>query len=133
MVFGANPQAMEATVKMATPSANTRRRPKRSPAEPPARISAPSNQHVSVGDPLRPCNGRGQIRLNGRQGDSDHGAVDESHARAQDGCGQNPWPGALAVHVVDDDAARRCGVGAYCSSPNLLSRATKRASVRKSA
>jgi hypothetical protein len=40
-VFGANPQATGAAVKMATPSANARRRPKRSPAEPPARISAP--------------------------------------------------------------------------------------------
>jgi hypothetical protein len=27
----------------------------------------------------------------------------------------------------------RCGVGAHCSSPTLLSRAAKRASVRKSA
>jgi hypothetical protein len=43
------------------------------------------HQHVGVGDPLSPFDGRGQIRLNGWQGNSDHGAVDESHTRAQDG------------------------------------------------
>ncbi len=41
--FGASPQAIDVTVKMMTPSVNTRRRPYRSPAAPPNSISAPSD------------------------------------------------------------------------------------------
>jgi hypothetical protein len=42
VMVGASPQATEAAVKMTTPKAKTRRRPKRSPVDPPTRTSAPS-------------------------------------------------------------------------------------------
>src|ERR1700688_1304098 len=42
-MFEAIPQPTEATAKIATPTTNIRRRPSRSPSEPPTRINAPRN------------------------------------------------------------------------------------------
>ena len=48
-VFGAAPQMTEAAVKEARPNTNTRRRPNRSPSEPPRMISAPRvSRYASV-------------------------------------------------------------------------------------
>src|SRR5216684_448821 len=42
-MFEATPQPAEATAKIATPATNIRRRPNRSPSEPPTRINAAKN------------------------------------------------------------------------------------------
>src|SRR5438270_10913326 len=43
-MFEATPQPAEATAKIATPTTNIRRRPNRSPSEPPTRINAAKNR-----------------------------------------------------------------------------------------
>src|SRR5579863_697871 len=43
-MFGANPHHPEAIAKTATPATKTRRRPNKSPTEPPTKMSAPRNK-----------------------------------------------------------------------------------------
>jgi len=70
-VFGANPQATGGCRE----DGDTERE-----HAPPAKAIAgradqdqrAEHQHVGVGDPLSPFDGRGQIRLDGWQGNSDH-------------------------------------------------------------
>ena len=69
----------------------------RAPSEPsPSRAAhqhqRAEKQQIGIDDPLRsPPRSRLQFALDGRQGDVDHRAVDEGHARAENGRGQREF------------------------------------------
>ena len=83
--------------KMVTPMRNMRRRPYRSPSDPPTRINAPRQQAVCFDDPLDVGDGAAKLGLQRRQSHVHHGAVDEGHAGTENGRGQNPRLGGFCA------------------------------------
>ena len=69
-----DPAATDADARMASPSTKRRRRPKRSPAEPAASVSAARKQRVDAGDPLHLADRGLEALLDGGERDVDHRA-----------------------------------------------------------
>ena len=68
-----------------------KRRPNRSPSEPPTRIRALQQESVRLNHPLHIHNRGAKAGLERRQSHIDDGAIDESHARTENGCCEDPW------------------------------------------
>jgi len=66
-VLPARPHAAEARAKIATPNRKTRRRPKRSPSEPPHQQQGRQEESVGLDHPLHLGHRGAEIRLQGRQ------------------------------------------------------------------
>ena len=62
-------------MNQATPIKKTRRRPNRSPSEPPIRMRHGQGQQVARHHPLQPATLGSQVPADGRQGHIHHGAV----------------------------------------------------------
>ena len=108
-------QPTDASAKIATPMANTRRRPKRSPSDAADQQQRRQEQRIRLHHPLRLERRGAQLALDRRQRHVDDGAVDERHARADDRRRPAPsaWTAAghgVAVAAVPDQRHRRRGL-----------------------
>ena len=90
--------AVEPAVKMARPTMNIRRRPKRSPSAAPVQEQDGEREGVGVDDPLELLERCAKVEADDRQGGRHDEVVEADHEQGDRGDGERPGGGAATGH-----------------------------------
>ena len=107
--FGATAQASEAAMNRAMPAMKVLRRPNRSPAAPPTRISADKSQRIGVRNPLCVDQAGAEIGADRRNGDREDRAIDKAERRGQDRRSQDEFAPLLRTECARGGGCRAGG------------------------